>query len=297
MQLVTHSGKFHADDVFATAVLFARFGKDTCTVTRSRDPDVLAAGDIVYDVGMVYDPVIARFDHHQAGGAVTRENGIPYAAFGLIWKHYGRELCSSDAVWQTLDEQLVCRVDATDTGYASPASYTVPTLEHYTLDKLANAFNTTWSESYDEQFEHFTELVDFAMRVIEREIKRAEASVAGRATVEDVYQSAVDKRIIELDCGYPWREVLVAHPEPCFVIFPEIDTTRFMVQAVHQTLTGYETRVPFPKAWGGLTDVALSEVTGIPGSRFCHSAGFLAVHDTREGARALALKALQLAGR
>lgn len=297
MQLVTHSGKFHADDVFATAVLLLRFGDAAVTVVRSRDAAALAAGDIVYDVGLVYDAAAARFDHHQPGGAGVRQSGIPYAAFGLIWKHYGRELCSSDAVWNAVDDKLVARVDATDTGYASPASHTVPTLEHYTLDTLATAFNVSWNEAYDAQYEHFMELVAFAKRVLEREIVRAEAYVEGKTQVERAYEAAPDKRIIELDRGYPWREVLVAHPEPHFVIFPEVDTNRFMVQAVHQSVAGYETRVSFPKAWGGLTDDALSDVTGIPGSRFCHSAGFLAVHDTKEGAYALAHAALASAGK
>lgn len=294
-KLVTHSGKFHADDVFATAVLKKCFGD--VQVVRSRDPAVLAAGDVVYDVGLIYDPAINRFDHHQQGGAGTRPSGVPYAAFGLVWKHFGRELCSSDAVWQVLDDKLVSRVDATDTGYASPASATVPSVEHYTLDTLAGAFNPTWTEAYEDTHRLFLELVSFAERVLERELARAEAYVKGHTEVERAYREASDKRLIILERGYPWREVLVAYPEPRFVIFPEVDTTRFMVQAVHQHMSGYEVRVRFPQAWGGLVNDELADVSGVPGARFCHTAGFLAVHDTQEGAVALARAALQAAGK
>lgn len=289
-KLVTHSGKFHADDVFATAVLKKVFTH--IEVVRSREQEVLDAGDIVYDVGLVYDPAIYRYDHHQPGGAGFRDNGIPYAAFGLIWKHFGQQLCSSEAVWKAVDERLVERVDATDTGYASPASYTVPTLEHYTLDTIAGAFNPTWTESYEQSLEYFMEYVAFAERLLEREIVRAEAFVLGRERVAQAYSDAVNKEIIILDRGYPWREVLVSYPEPKFVVFPEVNTNRFMVQAVHQSLAGYETRARFPKAWGGLVNEALSQASGVPGSCFCHTAGFLAVHETQTGAIALAQKAL-----
>lgn len=293
-KLVTHSGKFHADDVFATAVLKKYYGE--VEVVRSRDHDVLAQGDIVYDVGLAYDAAENRFDHHQPGGAGARQTGVPYAAFGLVWKHFGRELCSSDEVWQVVDDKLVSRVDATDTGYASPASATVPTIEHYTLDTLAGAFNPAWTESYEDAQHFFLELVAFAERVLERELVRAEAYVAGKAEVERAYQTAEDKRIIVLERGYPWREVLVPYTEPLFVVFPEIDTDRYMVQAVHKALSGYDVRVRFPQAWGGLTNEALEHTSGIDGARFCHSAGFLAVHTTIEGALALARAAMQEAG-
>lgn len=289
-KLITHSGKFHADDVFATAVLKKVFGD--IQVVRSRDPEVLKTGDVVYDVGLSYDPATHRYDHHQPGGADVRPNGVPYAAFGLIWKHFGQQLCSSDAVLQAVDERLVSRADATDTGYASPASYNVPTLEHYTLDTIAGAFNPTWTESYDQSFEQFMELVAFAERLLEREIIRAEAYVLGKNKVEQAYKDALNKEIIILDRGYPWREVLVSYAEPKFVVFPEVDTNRYMVQAVHKALTGYETRISFPKAWGGLVNEPLSQASGVPGSCFCHTAGFLAVNDTQDGAVALAQKAL-----
>jgi uncharacterized UPF0160 family protein len=289
-RLVTHNGKFHADDVFATAVLRKVFKE--VEVIRSRDDVVIASGDIVYDVGNAYDPSTNRFDHHQVGGAGTRENGIPYAAFGLVWKHFGRQLCSSDEVWQTVDERLVERVDATDTGYASPSSLNVPTLDHYVLDTVASAFNPAWNEPFETNFAAFMELVTFAERLLEREIIRSEAVVLGKTLVEKAYQEAAEKEIIVLEQMLPWREVLVSHPEPKFVIYPSPEDGKFLVQGVHAALNGYEVRVRFPKAWGGLRDGELATVNGIPGSTFCHSAGFLAGNETLGGALQMAKQAL-----
>jgi uncharacterized UPF0160 family protein len=69
--LVTHGGKFHCDEVFAYAVLrlalgVSRPGIDH-TLIRTRQPDAIASGDVVFDVGGRFEPESDRFDHHQRG--------------------------------------------------------------------------------------------------------------------------------------------------------------------------------------------------------------------------------------
>ncbi len=49
---VTHSGKFHCDEVFAYAVLRLALGRDHI-LRRTRNPELIASGDIVWDVGSV----------------------------------------------------------------------------------------------------------------------------------------------------------------------------------------------------------------------------------------------------
>ncbi len=111
---VTHNGKFHADEVFATAVL--RHIYPDLIVRRSRDPEVIESGDFVYDVGGVYDHEARRYDHHQ-NGALKRQDGLTRSAFGLIWLHYGKEYCEGDeGVWNLIDKRLVRGIDAGDNG-------------------------------------------------------------------------------------------------------------------------------------------------------------------------------------
>ena len=90
--LVTHSGTFHLDDAFAYAVLRLAFGLGAAGVDhaliRTRDEAVVAGADVAWDVGAVYDPAAGRFDHHQRGAPV-REDGLPYSAAGLVWRHHG----------------------------------------------------------------------------------------------------------------------------------------------------------------------------------------------------------------
>ena len=75
----THGGKFHADDVFSTALL--QIVRPDIQVTRGfAVPDRFDG--IVYDIGG------GMFDHHSEPRE-TRPNGVPYAAFGLLWRVLG----------------------------------------------------------------------------------------------------------------------------------------------------------------------------------------------------------------
>jgi len=280
-KVVTHNANFHADDVFATATLDLVFNGDI-EVIRSRDQEIIDGGDIVYDVGGIYDPEKNRFDHHQSEGAGVRENGVPYAAFGLIWKHFGSKLVSSDDVLRKVDEKIVQPVDGNDTGYISPESR-IPELDNYVVDVLIKSFNPTWSESYDDSYDRFLKLVSFAKEVLQREIKKAEDSALGKEKVVSAYQQSENKKIIILDRGYSWRSTLTSYPEPEFVIFPAAERG-FMIQAVHKGLSGYDTRNSFPESWRGGNDKELEEISGVKGTVFCHRAGFLAGNETLEGA-------------
>lgn len=74
----THGGKFHADDVFATALLM---------IVR---PDIkVTRGFVVPDGfdGIVYDVGCGMFDHHQEPRE-SRPNGVPMrplACCGACW--------------------------------------------------------------------------------------------------------------------------------------------------------------------------------------------------------------------
>lgn len=59
---------------------------------RSRDPEALAAADVVIDVGGVYDPDAQRFDHHQRGFEEVFGHGYvtKLSSAGLVYKHFGR---------------------------------------------------------------------------------------------------------------------------------------------------------------------------------------------------------------
>lgn len=54
--VATHSGAFHADEIFAVATLMLALKKEEVFVVRTRDPKTYEKADFVIDVGGVYDP-------------------------------------------------------------------------------------------------------------------------------------------------------------------------------------------------------------------------------------------------
>lgn len=285
--LITHDGKFHADDVFAVAALLL-VEKDT-QVIRTRDVRAILGGDIIVDVGGVYDEQKGRFDHHQIGGAGKRENGVPYAAFGLIWKKFGEKLCGSALVARRVEETLVIPIDANDNGIdlsAQKFAHSSP----YEISDAIRSFNSTWQEKEILLNKHFTETVAFAKRIIEREIKRSEAAVISQKEVESSYREASDKRIIVLNEDYSWKDALARFREPLFVVHPQNGTWR--LYAVRDNPHLFANRKDLPHAWAGLRDAELAKVTGVPDAIFAHRNRFMAVARSKEGAIALAQRAL-----
>lgn len=118
----THGGKFHADDVFSAALLF--YINPEITILRgNRVPDDFDG--IVFDIGR------GAYDHHQRDSRV-RENGVPYAAFGLLWEAVGAEI---------LGEELA---EEFDEAFVQPLDHNDNTGEKNELANLIGNFNPTW---------------------------------------------------------------------------------------------------------------------------------------------------------
>ena len=54
--------------------------------------------------GLVYDIGFGKYDHHQENRRV-RKNGVPYAAFGLLWEEFGSEILGEKEA-QKFDEGM-----------------------------------------------------------------------------------------------------------------------------------------------------------------------------------------------
>ena len=111
--LITHAKNFHADDVFSTALLAVLTKRETyeLNVIRSNYPYKELSEDILNDPeNIMYDIGRGKFDHHQADSPV-RENGIKYAAFGLLWKEFG-----DWDKYPDFDKDFVSKIDDHDNG-------------------------------------------------------------------------------------------------------------------------------------------------------------------------------------
>lgn len=286
LRVITHSGHFQPDDVFAIAAL--QLLLDDFELIRTRDPKIIETGDWVVDVGRIYDPEKKRFDHHQEGKAGERENGIPYSSIGLVWKDVGSEICGSEEVARKIDEKLIQTLDATDNGISF---YEAKDIYPYLLDDALFSFNSTWKEG--EHFdEGFIEAVGIAKKILVREIQRTKDAIEARDFVERAYMDAKDKRILIFDAPYPTDDFLDTHPEILFLVKPEVDFTKWKVNAVRAEEHRFKNRKNLPATWAGKEGEELVAITGVPDAMFCHNGLFVAGAASKEGAIALAKLAL-----
>ena len=192
--IATHSGTFHADDLFALAslkmLLLGRgLEEDKIKIVRTRDEEKIRSADYVADVGGIHNPEKNRFDHHQKGGAGERDNGIPYAAFGLIWKTYGEEITGSEESAGRIDERLVQTIDALDNGI-DVVDRSVSGLPHlYLLQSAFGSFHPTWKEKGHSITEAFFKALVFAESILKREIAHEEAQVEAFLKIEERYKN------------------------------------------------------------------------------------------------------------
>ena len=265
----THGGKFHADDVFSTALL--KILRPDIKVTR---------GFVVPDNfdGIVYDVGGGMFDHHTEPRE-TRPNCVPYAAFGLLWRVLGAGLVGEHQA-RLLDENFIQPLDLNDN-----------TGEPNSLADAIGSFNPVW-DSKDDPDECFWRAVPFAQTVLENEIAAANAVNRADAAVQRAYKNARDG-IVVLPGYMPWKNGLYK-TDALFVVYP---SQRGGYSA--QCVTDYRTRrskVPFPAAWAGKPEEELRRVSGL-GLRFCHPSRFLITADDRDQAVEACRRALRAAGK
>lgn len=279
--IVTHGGKFHADDVFSVAALSHLF--PDAKVIRTRDAQLIADADIVVDVGQAYDAETGRFDHHQRGGAGARDNGIPYSSFGLVWRHYGLEICQGNpALVELLDTDLVSVIDAIDCGYVTGDD------DHaVSLSQTIGLFNPTWQETDD--FDGcFKQAVEFATHILMRFMATAQAQLDAYQQVAHAIHHADDPRVIVLEQYLPWKQAVHDQGEQAlYVVYPS-PSLQWMIQAVTVTPDSFANKQSLPATWAGLSDGELQQVTGVSDAGFCHNGRFIAGAASFAGAMSLA---------
>lgn len=254
----THAGKFHADDAFSTALL--KYLNKDFTYTRGYQVPEDFDG-IVYDIGW------GEFDHHQADARV-RDNGVPYAAFGLLWEKFGADIVGEEEAAH-IDELFVQPLDKSDN-----------TGEYNEVSRIIESFNPVWDSKYSED-EAFKEVVDMAYRILEHKFEQIFSVRRAEEMVEKALEKAEDKILI-LPCNLPWKQRVVREDIE-YVVYPS-RRGGYAAQGVPPTVDSSDTKRPFPKEWCGATAKELADMTGIEGFRFCHKSGFLLTAQTKEEA-------------
>ena len=303
--LVTHSGGFHADEVFSTVILTRLYPQ--AQLIRSRAAEWITPGPdrIIYDVGGAYDADAGIFDHHQRG-APLRDDGQPFSSFGLIWRHFGRDyLVASgvpvehiEAVHASFDAKFVLPIDLLDNGALSPAS-AGPLLTGMLLpdliESLKPVFDDTASGADDSAFQT---ALTIARAFVEARIARSAAKLRAEAIVLEAIAKAGASRILELPMGMPFRPAVVkaGADHLWFVINPR--GSDWVIGGIRKSEDGFEQRADLPASWAGLTGAALEAASGVKGALFCHNGRFIAAAANRDAALELvriAVKEAELA--
>ncbi|MHB0978186.1 MAG: MYG1 family protein [Minisyncoccota bacterium] len=285
--IVTHSDNFHPDEIFAVATLLLIYPE--AIVVRSRESADWEKADIVVDVGGVYDPSKNKFDHHQPGGAGKRGNGIPFASFGLIWKHFGEKLVDIEEQ-EIIDSRLVVPIDAIDNGI----NLSTPSFEEireYSIQDFLFSYVDSSRTDTKYLFETFMKLVNISKDLLVREIDSAKKVATGMKKVREIVEQTEEKQIIVFPEDLPWDRVLADIPEVLYVVYPRKNGS-WGVKSIRKKLGGFELRKPLPEAWLGKEGDALVEITGVPDALFMHKGRFLASAQSKEGAIKLAQIAL-----
>ncbi len=263
----THGSKFHSDDVFATALL------------RLINPEIqIERGFEIpedYD-GIVYDIGRGRYDHHQSDKEY-RDNGVPYAAFGLLWRDFGH-LLLNEAEVERFDQRFVQPLDESDnTGCDNMVA------------EIIAKFNPGWDsdETYDECF---WKAEFFAEQILRNHLESVYGIYRAKETVEKAMKDG-DGDLLVLPCFAPWKSIVVGSSY-LFTIYPS-NRGGYSIQGVPVSMDDNTLVCSFPEEWWGKTPEELREDTGIEGFRFCHANGFLCTTATLEEALEVAQMTLE----
>ena len=296
MIVATHDGMFHADDVFAVAMILQLH--PDARVIRTRDPDLLRGADIRIDVGLKYAPP-TDFDHHQ-DGAPTRSNGTPYAAAGLVAKYYRTKLFGE--FYEVIDHSLIMSVDAIDCGiqiHKNVSPYRVYDIHNVIASYMPTNYETSGlpKEAIIRLYYiAFTSAVKFAAHILDHEISVAKNKAADWDIVMNAIKASYrdDSRLIILKGSLAWTQVVKAHaPDAEFVISYDLISDSWYIQTIPDNSDNqFSPRKSLPASWAGKQDEELVAATGVMDAMFCHKARFIARAKTKEGILAMADQAL-----
>lgn len=195
---VTHSGKFHVDDVISTVFI----SKIIDEVILLRLPNV---NDKNLDNKFVYDIGLGEFDHHQKNRNGKRETGIYYSSIGLLWKKFGKKYLkqikvkNAEKVFEYMDSELIQYIDATD-------NMQFEYLKSKTSPDFVKLYNPNWNEDISEK-EAFINAIRMADEFWNIYIKHAIAEVEATEIILEKIKNCKECYLI-LEKEMPYKRAI-----------------------------------------------------------------------------------------
>ncbi len=276
--LVTHSGRFHADEVFATAMVLM---VEEHEIVRTRDEKIINDADIVLDVGAEYIPEKLRFDHHQNSFVKTRTDGTPFATAGLIWEFYAAKIFKAKGLindyeigfatnW--VDAKIIADVDAVDNGLFSDDP-------RPSVSLVIAMMNEKSSASDEQQLSAFNHALAVVSDILTNFIDNAISEAKDIIELEKAAKNVADG-ILTLDKKLSFKDFLRSQPQIKRVVYPRAEDAYGVFCNSQKNHLSTEIR--------GLRAEELNAITGLKDAVFCHKSGFMAVCESFESALFLA---------
>ncbi|KAH8685982.1 putative UPF0160 protein C27H6.8 [Tricladium varicosporioides] len=255
--------------------------------------------------------------------------GLVYMHFGkaIIAQHLG---VSEDAeevtvIWAKIYESFIEALDAHDNGISAydPKAIAAAGLEKrfsdggFSLGAMVSRLNPNWndpvssdpSEAQKDEDEKFLVASARMGEEFSRDLDYYTKSwLPARGIVHKAYAKRLEYdptgRVLVFDGqSVPWKDHLYTledqeggEAKVLYVLYPEKPSpdSKWRIQCVPESKDSFQSRKPLPEAWRGFRDEKLDEISGISGGVFVHAAGFIGGNKTFEGAKAMAVKALDL---
>lgn len=268
IQVVTHDGIFHADELLACAALSIAYGRDNVAIIRSRDSKVLEVttqnkDTWVIDVGNSYDPSLLNFDHHMRDFNLTNSFGNKLSSFGMVVE----ELLRRDFFNEVKESLLKFsnKVDMLDNG--------VKKAEDLLFLSVLNSYS-------DNEVINFYAALETATSYLRSLINQWKEERIINMRLNDSLGNMTEDGIIYNTDYIPVDERANAIPEAKLVIYKNKQGT-YNIQSVNVGETkDFSVRCPAPSKWLGLCDNELIRASGGLPLIFCHVGGFLTVTST-----------------
>lgn len=195
---ITHSGKFHVDDVIST-IFLSKLKENIILIRVPTVKNINIENKIVYDIGL------GEFDHHQKNRNGQRKNGIYYSSIGLLWNKFGKRYLESlkvkniDKTFQYIDDELIQYIDATD-------NMQIEYLENKISPDFIKLCNPEWNEniSEDEAFINALKLADEFWNIY---IKHSIAEVEAIDTILNKISKSKECYVV-FDSEIPYRKAI-----------------------------------------------------------------------------------------
>lgn len=240
LEVITHNGVYHTDDVMAASLLRLEFGNDL-KITRTRDPKVLNS-HFTFDVGGM------SFDHHSTNDC--RVEGDPstcLSSIGKLWLTVGRYvMILSESSWKMIDSELIQPVDRTDnTGIMNPVNF------------IVNAGRPAWNSGKDMD-SAFKDAVISVVKIFRQLLTQYSAVDVANKVIEDAIKESSDG-VIRLKTFVPTNDMETLKENQIKLITWPKGPDDVMIKSVDSN----EIKIP-----QDLKDA-------IPGVEFVHKSGFI----------------------